>query len=107
MITDKQLTLLTSLFYMTVIDAQSFIDEYEEVFGIKTGKDFFGEVFDCKKINKPLIAKIKEWKDLKDFRNHLLAQFKKREKTANLFLVLEIFITMHQGPLWICSYCRI
>ena len=35
----KMLTLFNSLFYMTVIDSVSYLEEYEQVFGIKTEDD--------------------------------------------------------------------
>jgi len=72
-VNDKKWTLFNSLFYMTVIDACSYLDEYEQVFGIKTEKKFNDRVLIVKAINKPLIKKIKEWKDLNLLRNQLLA----------------------------------
>ena len=72
-IIDKELTLFNSLFYMTVIDSVSFIDEYQQVFGVKTEKKYKDRIIVTKAINKPLISKICEWKDLRDFRNNLLA----------------------------------
>ena len=72
-ITDKNLALLNSLFYMSVIDSISFLDEYQQVFGQKTERKFKERIIDIKAINKPFISKINEWKNLRDLRNHLLA----------------------------------
>jgi hypothetical protein len=72
-LSDKKLTLLNSLFYMTIIDSVSFLDEYDQYFGVKTEDKFKERAIIVKSINKPLVSKIREWKDLKDMRNELLA----------------------------------
>lgn len=81
-IIDKELTLLNSLFYLTVIDSVSFLDEYQQVFGIKTEKNFKDRIIITKSINRPLISKICEWKDLRDFRNNLLAHNLRKGKNG-------------------------
>ncbi|SFZ93811.1 hypothetical protein SAMN05428642_103348 [Flaviramulus basaltis] len=58
---------------MTLIDSVSFLDEYDQFFGIKTETEFKDRIIIVKSINKPLISKIREWKNLKDMRNELLA----------------------------------
>lgn len=72
-LSNKKLTLLNSLFYMTIIDSVSFLDEYDQYFGVKTEEKFKERIIIVKSINKPLISKIREWKNLKDMRNELLA----------------------------------
>lgn len=72
-ISDKNLTLLISLFSMSVIDSISFLDEYQQVYGQKTENIFKDRIIITKAINKPFISKINEWKNLRDLRNHLLA----------------------------------
>ncbi len=75
----KHLTLLNSLFYMALIDSYSFLAEYEQIFGVKTENEFSKRIIDVKTINKPLTNKIKEWKDLGDLRNQLLAHNLRKE----------------------------
>ena len=58
---------------MTLIDSVSYLEEYEQVFGIKTEDEFRDRIKIVKTINKPLISRIKKWKDLKILRNQLLA----------------------------------
>lgn len=70
---NKMLTLLNSLFYMTIIDSISYIDEYEGIFGVKTESEFNERIIIVKSINKPFITKIKEWKELRDIRNQVFA----------------------------------
>ena len=72
----KELTLLNSLFYMSVIDAYSYLNEYDQMFGVKTEPNFNERVVEVKSINRSFITKIKEWKELGNFRNQLLADRK-------------------------------
>ena len=85
----KNLTLLNSLFYMAVIDSVSYIDEYEQVFGIKTEGEYRSRILDVKAINKPLISKIKEWNDLKNLRNQLLAHNLRQGKNGDFILGID------------------
>jgi hypothetical protein len=70
---DKELNLFNSLFYMSLIDGISYLDEYQEVFGKKTENSFNQRCIVVKAINKPFIRKINQWKDYRNLRNHLLA----------------------------------
>lgn len=88
-IDSKQLTLLNSLFYMAVIDSYSFLAEYEQVFGVMTENEFSKRIIDVKTINKPLINKIKEWKDLGNFRNQLLAHNLRQGKNGQFIFGLD------------------
>jgi hypothetical protein len=88
-IIDKELTLFNSLFYMTVIDSVSFLDEYQQVFGVKTEKKYKDRIIITKAINKPLISKICEWKDLRDFRNNLLAHNLRKGKNGDYIFSIE------------------
>jgi hypothetical protein len=86
---DKELTLFNSLFYMTVIDSVSFLDEYQQVFGVKTEKKYKDRIIITKAINKPLISKISEWKDLREFRNNLLAHNLRKGKNGDYVFSIE------------------
>jgi len=88
-IIDKDLTLFNSLFYMTVIDSVSFLDEYQQVYGVKTEKKYKDRIIITKAINKPLISKICEWKDLRDFRNNLLAHNLRKGKNGDYVFSIE------------------
>lgn len=88
-IIDKELTLFNSLFYLTVIDSVSFLDEYQQVFGVKTEKKFKDRIIITKSINKPLISRILEWKDLREFRNNLLAHNLRKGKNGEYIFSIE------------------
>jgi len=88
-IKDKNLTLLNSLFYMSVIESVSFLDEYQQVFGVKTEKMFKDRIIAVKAINKPLISRISEWKDLREFRNNLLAHNLRKGKNGDFIFSIK------------------
>ncbi|NMC60932.1 MAG: hypothetical protein GYA51_16355 [Candidatus Methanofastidiosa archaeon] len=88
-IIDKDLTLFNSLFYMTIIDSVSFLDEYQQVYGVKTESKYKDRIIITKAINKPLISKICEWKDLRDFRNNLLAHNLRKGKNGDFIFSIE------------------
>jgi hypothetical protein len=80
---DKELNLFNSLFYMSLIDGVSYLDEYQEVFGKKTETIFNDRCIIAKAINKPFIGKINQWKDYRNLRNHLLAHNFRVGKNGN------------------------
>lgn len=86
---EKVLTLLNSLFYMTVIDSYSFLQEYEEYFGNKTEIEFKKRIIDVKTINKPFLSKIKEWRQIGDLRNQLLAHNLRKGKNGQFIFSFE------------------
>ena len=86
---EKNLTLLNSLFYMIVIDSYSYLAEYEQVFGSKTENEFKQRIIDVKTINKSFINKIKEWKDMGDLRNHLLAHNLRQGKNGQFIFAID------------------
>tara|TARA_B110000902_G_scaffold23161_1_gene25731 strand:- start:252 stop:902 length:651 start_codon:yes stop_codon:yes gene_type:complete len=80
---DKELNLFNSLFYMSLIDGVSYLDEYQKVFGKKTETIFNDRCIVAKAINKPFIRKINQWKDYRNLRNHLLAHNFRVGKNGN------------------------
>ena len=80
---DKELNLFNSLFYMSLIDGVSYLDEYQEVFGKKTETIFNDRCIVAKAINNPFIRKINQWKDYKNLRNHLFAHNFRVGKNGN------------------------
>ncbi len=51
----------------------SFLEEYENFNPAKFDIDLQKRILQVRKLNKPGLDRIKKWKDLKDFRNHLVA----------------------------------
>lgn len=88
-LSELELTHLNSLFYMTVIDAVSYLDEYDQIFGHKTELEFVDRIRVVKSINKPLINRIKEWKDIKELRNQLMAHNLRSGKNGNFIFSID------------------
>ena len=88
-IIEEKLTLLNSLMYMTLIDSVSFLDEYQNILGVKTEKNYKERIIITKAINKPLISRITEWKDLRDLRNNLLAHNLRKGKNGIFIFSIE------------------
>jgi len=74
---------VNSLMILNIIDSCSFIEEYENFFGIISEDQFMQKILEIKKICKPVISTIKKWKDLKKVRNTFFAH-NLRSKTNNL-----------------------
>jgi hypothetical protein len=83
-----QLTLFLSLFYMTIIESCSYLDEFENVFGVKSEKKYQKRILIVKRSTKPFIKKIKEWNDLREFRNSIVAH-NLRKKDGKMALTKE------------------
>jgi hypothetical protein len=58
--------------YMKIISC-SFLDEYNEELTPGKHPEFKTRILRLKQITKPVMKRINQWKDLKDFRNNLLA----------------------------------
>ena len=88
-INGENLTLLNSLLYMTLIDSVSFLDEYQQVFGVKTEKNYIDRIIITKAINKPLISRITDWKYLRNLRNILLAHNLRKGKNGEFIFNIQ------------------
>lgn len=75
--------ILNSLMILNIIDACSFLEEYENFFGINSEDQCKTKILTIKKICKPVISTIKKWKDLKKVRNTFYAH-NKRSKSNKL-----------------------
>lgn len=62
-----------SLQNYSMIIAVSFFDEYNELLTPSEIPAFADRIVRLKTINKPVLDRLKKWKDFKDFRNHILA----------------------------------
>lgn len=70
---------------LIIMESVSFIDEYEQNFHFRCETEYKNRVLLTRKICEPVIRKVKEWKDLKDFRNHIIAH-PWRDKDKNLVI---------------------
>lgn len=59
--------------YITIIQTISFLDEWDKFLGFKTEFEDQKNILELKKTAKPAIDRIKKWKDMREFRNCVLA----------------------------------
>ena len=74
---DKQTLFQTSINALIsnncIIMFSSFLDEYKNFNSHNLEEEFKSRIESVRKQNKPGIDRIRKWKDIKDFRNHLAA----------------------------------
>jgi hypothetical protein len=62
-----------SLYNTIIMNVCSFLDEYNNHFSVRVESEFHDRIYQVKKIAKPAFKKLNEWKDIKDYRNHMIA----------------------------------
>ena len=68
----------------TIILLCSFIEEFNEEFTIVRHPEYANQINRIKKLTKPVLKRISQWKNLKDYRNQILAH-NFRNKGKSLF----------------------
>lgn len=62
-----------SLYNTIIMNVCSFLDEYNKHFLFRAEPEFHDRISQVKKIAKPAFKKINDWKDIRDYRNHMIA----------------------------------
>ena len=62
-----------TLYHTILMNTCSFLDEYNKHFQAKSEPEFHERILSVKKIAKPAYKKMKEWKDLREYRNNMIA----------------------------------
>ncbi|NGP89190.1 hypothetical protein [Fodinibius halophilus] len=73
---------LDSLWFQIILDSCSFLDEWDSILGVKTEKKFRNRILKVKKTAAVASRAVRSWKDLRDFRNEVIAH-NFRDKTYN------------------------
>ena len=71
--TFKEKTHYLALCNTIILNVCSYLDEYNKHFFAKSEIEFHARIQTVKKIVKPALKKINEWKDLREYRNHMIA----------------------------------
>ncbi|WP_321371111.1 hypothetical protein [uncultured Draconibacterium sp.] len=79
------LVILQSLLDRNIIDACSYLEEYEKYFGVKTELCYEEKIKQIKRINKPFIKRIKKWNNLQSVRNSFIAHNLRTNKHEMVF----------------------
>lgn len=86
-------TIYEALQYQILLKGCSFLDEWDQVFGVKTEKQYDKKVRLIKSISKPARKFINSWKGLRDFRNQAIAHNHRDEKGNNIYFQKKAFHT--------------
>lgn len=62
-----------ALYNTILMNACSYLDEYNKNFLVKSEPQFHDRILQVKKIAKPAFKKVNKWKDLWEYRNHMIA----------------------------------
>ena len=62
-----------ALYNTILMNTCSYLDEYNKNFLAKAEPEFHERILQIKKIAKPAFKKLNEWKDLKEYRNQMIA----------------------------------
>jgi len=82
-----------ALYYQILLKTCSFIEEWDEIFGIKTEQEYKKTIIEIKKIVKPARKLLNTFKDLKQFRNQAIAHNHRDEKGNNIYFSRKSFHT--------------
>jgi hypothetical protein len=79
-------TIHEALVYQILLKACAYMDEWNDVFGVKTEVEDSDKIRFIKLITKPAHKEISSWKQLKDFRNQAIAHNHRDKQGKNIYL---------------------
>jgi len=82
-----------ALYYQILLKTCSFIEEWDEILGIKTDSEYKKIIIEIKKAVKPARKLLNTFKDLKHFRNQAIAHNHRDEKGNNIYFSRKSFHT--------------
>ncbi|MDP4282953.1 MAG: hypothetical protein Q8891_00900 [Bacteroidota bacterium] len=62
-----------ALYNTIILNTCSFLDEYNKKFLLNSEPEFHERILQIKKIARPAFKKLDEWKELRQYRNHMIA----------------------------------
>ena len=79
-------TIHEALVYQILLKSCAFLDEWNKIFGITTEPENRSKILTVKKIAKPALKCISDWKNLRDFRNEAIAHNHRNKNGKNIYL---------------------
>lgn len=79
-------TIHEALIYQILLKTSSFMDEWSNIFGVRTESDDQNKIITVKKIAKPAIKHINSWRGLREYRNQFIAHNFRNNEGQNVFL---------------------
>lgn len=99
-------TIQEALVWQILIKTCSFLDEWNTVFGVKTEDADKSRILDAKAIAKPAHKQLSHWKQLKEFRNEMIAHNHRDKSGKNIFLQGKAYHYPNSlGEVYLMCYC--
>lgn len=77
---------IESLWFQIILHSCSFLDEWDNILGVNTEKHYSKKILKVKRVTAPASKAIKKWKDLKKFRNEVVAHsFRDKEGSVTIY----------------------
>ncbi|MBI2722481.1 MAG: hypothetical protein HYX39_09925 [Bacteroidetes bacterium] len=80
-------TIREALVYQILLKTCSYLEEWNDIFGVRTEDKDKAKILFIKRIAKPAFKNITSWKQLKEFRNHFIAHNHRNKEGRNVFLI--------------------
>jgi|AntRauTorckE6833_2_1112554.scaffolds.fasta_scaffold00241_7 hypothetical protein len=90
-----------SLWFQVILHSCSFLEEWDTVLGVKTEERYSKKVLEVKRIVAPAGRAIKKWKDLRKFRNEVIAHsFREKNGDVSLYTMSHYNCPQNQEELF-------
>ena len=70
-----------------ILKSVAFIDEWNDFFGVQTEPEYQEKILQVKRLVKPAFSCLKEWKELYDYRNQVIAHNLRDKGKRNIYLL--------------------
>jgi len=99
-------TIHEALSWQILIKTCAFLDEWNNVFGVLTEEGDKERILTVKRIAKPAHKQLSHWKQLKEFRNEMIAHNHRDKKGENVFLAGKSYHSPNTIPeVFLMCYC--
>jgi len=79
-------TIHEALDYQILLKTCAFLDEWNQIFGVITEEKDHNKIIIAKRLAKPAIKEISNWKQLREFRNEAIAHNHRDKSGKNIYL---------------------
>jgi hypothetical protein len=99
-------TIHEALIFQILLRTCSFLDEWNKVFGVLTEPEDKDRIIAIKRVAKPAYKCISEWKNLRDFRNEVIAHNHRNKGGKNIYLeYLPYNSPQSNGEVYLLVFC--
>jgi hypothetical protein len=99
-------TVHEALVYQILLKSCAFIEEWNKVFGVLTEPEDKTKILMVKRIAKPSMKCVAEWKNLREFRNEAIAHNHRNKDGKNIYLNYPSYHSpQSNGEIFLLVYC--